>query len=203
MRITHYTIGIDSEEAAAPSTLFLATESPLTKQKKGFIDIANIQAKSNSTRSVVPHTFDHFKDKLLENTKDPSGKPEHDEYVAKLLMYVAGWSYSDLPAFKDMLERALIKGVDCIEIETKNDPMFICATAQVIRSLDGKVAIVSFRGTELTNIVNWLTDATTSTIEAFPDNIKVHAGFLRNFQVSHAFDCVFSTFLLIPSPFSF
>ena len=97
-------------------------------------------------------------------------------------MYLAGWSYSDLDAFQDMMGRAEINGVDCVEISTKNDPMFICATAQVIRSNDGKVAIVSFRGTELTNLVNWLTDATTDTIEAYPNGIKVHAGFLRNFQ---------------------
>eukprot|EP00563_Minutocellus_polymorphus_P020513 CAMPEP_0197719500 /NCGR_PEP_ID=MMETSP1434-20131217/3225_1 /TAXON_ID=265543 /ORGANISM="Minutocellus polymorphus, Strain CCMP3303" /LENGTH=389 /DNA_ID=CAMNT_0043304253 /DNA_START=210 /DNA_END=1379 /DNA_ORIENTATION=+ len=185
MRVTYYKISESEEETPSVREGHGAGYFDRKPSKQARlealqpIDIATIQQESASTHSVVPRKFDNFKSSLLKKAR---GGVEHSDYAANLLMYVAGGAYSDLLAFEDMLRRAFIRGVNCMQIETKNDPMFICATAQVIRSSDGEVAIVSFRGTELTNIVNWLTDATTSTIEAFPKGIKVHAGFLRNFE---------------------
>jgi hypothetical protein len=141
---------------------------------------------------LVPRQYPNFQAKLLNPDIDDSSNdgnvPRHSYYAASLCMFLSGWSYSDLPTFLTMLEHAEIVGtrnqpLECVDISVKNDSMFLWATAQVIRSGDGQLAIVVFRGTELTSVVNWLTDATTEAIPAFPQaGIEVHAGFLRNFQ---------------------
>ena len=46
------------------------------------------------------------------------------------------------------------------------DAMFIRSTAYLIQSSDGSVVILAYRGTEPTNLVNWLTDA-----DVHPDKI--------------------------------
>ena len=182
MKVTCYKIE-DSDEASSsapdsPTSISADVSIAEVANVKPF-GIATIQPKSDSTRSVVPHEFNNMKNDLLKTDR---GGEKYSKYAAKLLMYLAGWSYSDLPAFETMMRRSFISGVDCLEITTKNDPIFFFATAQVIRSSDGEVAIVAFRGTELTNVISWLTDATTTTIKAFSKGIKVHTGFLRNFQ---------------------
>jgi len=46
------------------------------------------------------------------------------------------------------------------------DAMFIRSTAYLIQSSDGSVVILAYRGTEATNLINWLTDA-----DVHPDKI--------------------------------
>jgi hypothetical protein len=136
---------------------------------------------------LVPREYPNFQAKLLNPEMDDNSK-RHSYYAASLCMFLSGWSYSDSTTFQTMLEHAQIVGygnepLECVDISVKNDSMFLWATAQVIRSGDGRLAIVVFRGTELTSVINWLTDATTEAIPAFPQaGIEVHAGFLRNFQ---------------------
>lgn len=61
-----------------------------------------------------------------------------------------------------------------------NDPLFVVSSAYLMQSYTGDVAILVFRGTEPTNIVNWLTDLTVC-----PDRFlegEVHGGILRNLK---------------------
>jgi len=51
-------------------------------------------------------------------------------------------------------------------VDMSVDAMFIRSTAYLIQSSDGSVVILAYRGTEPTNLVNWLTDA-----DVHPDKI--------------------------------
>jgi hypothetical protein len=56
----------------------------------------------------------------------------------------------------------------------------VVTTAYLMQSPNKEVAILCFRGTEPTNIVNWLTDLSVST-DRFLEG-DVHGGILRNFR---------------------
>ena len=114
---------------------------------------------------------------------------EYSKYVAKQLSYISGWSYSDFDTFKDQLADQIGPHTDIVEIQVKNEPMTVEATAQVIRTSDKKVMIVAFRGTEVTNPINWITDAIAKKTNFFPSsndesskNVQVHTGFKTNFE---------------------
>ena len=126
-------------------------------------------------------------------------EPAYNPKIASLLAYVAAWSYSDLSTFQAKLaQRQEFCGADFCEIAVVNKAMFVVAYAQLIRIPTNKTVIISFRGTEIDNIVSWLTDAGTRKVPLFPtamvtdgnddanddddDDIQVHSGFLRNFQ---------------------
>jgi hypothetical protein len=104
--------------------------------------------------------------------------------VARQLGAVSGWSYSNVETFKDKLSddtKTCFTNADFMEISVRNDAMFIVATAQIIRTRDRRVAVVCFRGTEVTNLINWATDATTRKV-AWNGLRGVHGGFVRNLE---------------------
>lgn len=110
----------------------------------------------------------------------------YNKEAATYLSTVTGWSYSDKKTFKNKL--AEIPGLGdgkYVEISVRNEAMLVIATAQIIITADNRSMIICFRGTELTNIVNWLVDAECELVE-LPGkgnkDIQVHKGFLRNFQ---------------------
>lgn len=113
-----------------------------------------------------------------------------DGAVAHTLAVAAGYAYSDSKTVAMMLARMGLADNRCHRVEMSVDAMFIQSTAHVIQSSDGSVVIVAFRGTELTNLVNWLTD-----LDVHPDKIElpfpgaagpfaVHAGFYRNVRAT-------------------
>lgn len=124
----------------------------------------------------------------LLTAPDEEGKPKYSPYAAKVLMTFAGWSYSDYDTFVDMVGDTVGPGVETLMIQIKNEPMIVQATAQLIRSEDKKTIVVVFRGTEMTNLVNWMTDAVCKK-EKFaldcnpsPKTVEVHNGFKMNFE---------------------
>ena len=112
--------------------------------------------------------------------------------IAELLSKVAGWSYSDLETFKRQLANLELPAAGTVlacanftEIEVNNNAMFVGATAQVIVTADGLTAIVSFRGTEVTNFNSLLTDAGTKKVEfaqGLQPVVRVHQGFKLCFR---------------------
>jgi len=110
----------------------------------------------------------------------------YNRQVAQYLSTVVAWSYSDSPTFQNKLSQipGLARG-DYVELSVRNEALLVVATAQIIRTADKKSMILCFRGTELTNLVNWFVDANTEIVR-LPgkdnENIHVHKGFLRNFQ---------------------
>lgn len=107
---------------------------------------------------------------------------DDETQMAKLLAYVSAWSYSDRNTFIDKLkQKPCLQGGDFVEVSVVNDAMFVVAHAYIIRTRDRRRAIVSFRGTEIDRVVNWLTDAGTRKVERF-DGVEVHSGFYRNWK---------------------
>lgn len=105
----------------------------------------------------------------------------YDSERAAMLAYVSAWSYSEMKTFQRKLARIKeLKQARFMEFSVVNDAMFVVAYAQVILTRDGSTAFVSFRGTQIKNVVNWLTDAGTRKVPFV--GLSVHSGFLLNFQ---------------------
>lgn len=120
-----------------------------------------------------------------------AGGTEHpDATVAHALATCSGYSYSDAGTVATIMARMGLEENRCVEIATTVDAMFIRSTVFVVQSRDGRVVIVSYRGTEPANIVNWLTDIdiTPETIRLpFPGSdgeFDVHGGFYRNVRAT-------------------
>jgi hypothetical protein len=128
------------------------------------------------SRSPLPGVRD---DKTLANWQ-AGGKPLD---VVLPLSIAAGWAYADKPVFDLVMERRGLAGAPSTFIEVVNDAMFVCARAYL--QPVGNGAIVAFRGTEPTDLINWLADATVQRVafHAKPPGAPhgyVHGGFYRN-----------------------
>jgi hypothetical protein len=112
-----------------------------------------------------------------------ANKRAYDSQWCYALSQIAGWSYSELPVLVQELAYYGFKGATVTQFAMKNEPMLIVATAYVVEK--NGVAVLAFRGTELANIVNWMTDANTA-LYAFegkkPDAAQVHSGFYANVE---------------------
>ena len=141
---------------------------------------------------------------LAEEEQQPDQQPPAT--VAHTLAVAAGYAYSDAPTVSTMLARMGLQDNHCLQVDMSVDAMFIRSTAFLIQSSDGSVVILAYRGTEPTNLVNWLTDADVHPDKiAFPfprdahpaesslrpdaeavpaEGYAVHAGFYRNVRAT-------------------
>ena len=101
---------------------------------------------------------------LAEEEQQPDQQPPAT--VAHTLAVAAGYAYSDAATMSMMLARMGLQDNHCLQVGMSVDAMFIRSTAYLIQSSDGSVVILAYRGTEPTNLVNWLTDA-----DVHPDKI--------------------------------
>lgn len=103
----------------------------------------------------------------------------YDPRAADILANIAGWAYSDYAVLMDALSRRGIvdEQATCTQVSVKNEALLVVATAFLIRS--GNVGVLCFRGTEPSNAINFLTDASCRPINFFSMG-KVHGGFFRN-----------------------
>jgi hypothetical protein len=68
-------------------------------------------------------------------------------------------------------------------LAVRNEALFVDSTAYFLLDASQSVGILCYRGTEPTNVINWLTNATTSQVPFFSprvDGARVHEGFYRN-----------------------
>lgn len=117
------------------------------------------------------------------------GSEEHpDAIIAHVLATCAAYSYSDAGTLSTIMARMGLIENHCRMVATSVDGMFIRSTAFLIQSNSGRVAILSYRGTEPANAINWLTDA-----DVVPERMgygfgdpgaTVHAGFYRNVRAT-------------------
>ena len=112
---------------------------------------------------------------------------EYDTSIAYWLMVASGWAYSDGQELANVLSRQGFGECIVEEVSSTNNAMFVTATAYLIRSPDGKVGILCFRGTEPNNIITWVLDASVSTVP-FAGG-AVHGGFYRNVQCIWNYIC--------------
>lgn len=133
--------------------------------------------------------YHHLERSLAEEEQQPDQEPPAT--VAHVLAVAAGYAYSDADTVSMMLARMGLQDNHCLQVTMSVDAMFIRSTAYLIQSSDGSVVILAYRGTEPTNLVNWLTDADVVPDKiAFPfaeddaDHHAVHAGFYRNVRAT-------------------
>jgi hypothetical protein len=100
--------------------------------------------------------------------------------LAYALAVIAGWSYSDAKTLADKLKYYQLPSVSVEAIAVTNPAMLIVASAFLVRSKCGRLGIVSFRGTEPANAINWLTD--TDVVEKPFGQGLVHEGFFANLE---------------------
>src|SRR5258707_1901409 len=119
------------------------------------------------TKPTSSATFPVYHDleaSLAEERQQPDKKPPAT--VAHTLAVAAGYAYSDANTVSMMLARMGLQDNHCLQEAMSVDAMFIRSTAHLIQSSDGSVVILAYRGTEATNLINWLTDA-----DVHPDKI--------------------------------
>jgi hypothetical protein len=162
------------------------------------------------TKPTSSATFPVYHDleaSLAEEQQQPDTKPPAT--VAHTLAVAAGYAYSDAKTVSMMLARMGLQDNHCLKVDMSVDAMFIRSTAYLIQSSDGSVVILAYRGTEPTNLVNWLTDADVHPDKiafSFPRDTKaaapaksslprdaeaapaksyaIHAGFYRNVRAT-------------------
>lgn len=122
--------------------------------------------------------------------------PQPDATIARVLATCAGYSYSDLSTVATMMTRLGLPRNRCVQVSEIVDAMFICSNAFLVQSEDNQVIILSYRGTEPTNLTNWLTDLTIEPTQieipargrlTQPDRgerLYVHGGFYRNVRAT-------------------
>lgn len=106
--------------------------------------------------------------------------PGYDRQLAYAMAVISGWSYAHIRTLGNKLKYYGLPGVTIDRIAVTNPAMSIVSTAFFVRSACGRIGVLSFRGTEPSNIVNWLTD--TDTVPRRFGNGKVHRGFYANVQ---------------------
>jgi len=106
----------------------------------------------------------------------------YDAQKAYLLSVVSGWAYADGQTLADKIQHyGFERGAHVQQFSVMNDAMLVVACAYLIRSEEGRVGVLAFRGTQPTSAINWLTNADT-TARDFYGRGKVHHGFHANVE---------------------
>jgi hypothetical protein len=120
---------------------------------------------------------------LLRAHATPS---DRDPVVAHILAVLSGYAYADTATVATMASRLGMGGNACVRIAETVDAMSIFSTAYLLQSRCGRVAILCYRGTEPTNLGNWLGDADvgSETVDLGGTRLCVHSGFHRNMRAT-------------------
>jgi hypothetical protein len=111
----------------------------------------------------------------------PATAPQmYDRRVAYLAAVVSSWAYADAKTMASQLAYYGLPECTVRELQVTNEAMLVVAAAYFVRSKDGRVGVLAFRGTMPSDFINWLTDANTS-LTSFQYG-KVHTGFYENLQ---------------------
>jgi hypothetical protein len=131
-----------------------------------------------------------FSKAKIETAKDAEALASWDRSrdpneVVLPLSIASGWAYSEKRVFDEVMARRGLHGGDSRLVEIGNEPMFVCAKVYV--QPVGAGGIVAFRGTQPTNLISWLADATLQQVafHAAPPGAPrgyVHGGFYRNIR---------------------
>ena len=103
-----------------------------------------MDAPQSFSRSPIPGAHD-ARDLADWDGRDPLR-------VVLPLSVVAAWAYARPAVFQQVMERRGLPSRPAKFVEVVNDAMFVCAKAYV--QPVGTGAVVAFRGTEPTNLIN-------------------------------------------------
>ena len=140
---------------------------------------AELRPLKRSATKTFP-VYGELADRLVTTSLHP------DDTVAHVMATAAGYAYSDAATVAMIMARMGLVDNRCRMIGQYVDAMFICSTAFLVQSDDGRVAVLAYRGTEPINFVSWLTDLDVYpervpfSFGADPATFDVHAGFYRN-----------------------
>jgi len=111
---------------------------------------------------------------------------DRDPVVAHILAVLSGYAYGDTATVATMASRLGMGGSACVRIAETVDAMYVFSTAYLLQSACGRVAILCYRGTEPTNLANWLGDADVGshTVDFGGARLCVHTGFYRNMRAT-------------------
>ncbi len=140
--------------------------------------------------------YPDVEERLLDAHRSPHD--DRDATVAHVLGTCAGYAYSDTDTVSEIMVRMGLEAHACVHIAQSVDAMFIFSTAYLFQSRCGRVAILCYRGTETTNLLNWLGnadvgpatrgesgDAHDAVTGRHADGIsRIHAGFHRNMRAT-------------------
>ncbi len=76
--------------------------------------------------------------------------------MAHALGVCAGFAYADAATVALMVTRLGLEASACLRIAQTVDAMYVYSTAFIVQSRCGRVVILACRGTETTNIGNWI-----------------------------------------------
>lgn len=115
---------------------------------------------------------------------------DRDATVAHVLGTCAGYAYGETDTFATMMARLGMLGHACVRVAQRVDAMYIFSTAYLVQSHCGRVVILCYRGTEPSNLANWLGDAeigpesSTLSLDDGARHVRVHAGFYLNVRAT-------------------
>lgn len=146
-----------------------------------YADLKPMKGPENSNLPVYPDLLD----KLASESSHP------DREVAYALATCAGYAYAESKGCGDartvatMMTRMGLPGNHCQAIELTVDSMYLDTTAFMVQSHDGRVVILSYRGTEVLDLVDWLSDADLEpeiysfSFDGVKETAGVHSGYYR------------------------
>jgi hypothetical protein len=111
---------------------------------------------------------------------------ERDPTVAHVTAMCSGYAYADIGTMADIVTRLGFDGHACVRIAQSVDAMFVYSTAYLVQSRCGRVVILCYRGTEASNLGNWLGDADVGSDSMLlgEERLRVHSGFYRNVRAT-------------------
>jgi hypothetical protein len=104
----------------------------------------------------------------------------YDPELAYLTSVVSAWAYSDEKALAAKLPHYGIQGAHVRRVSVQNDALLVVATAYLVQSRSGKVAILAFRGTDPASFVALFGDG--DVMQRPFCGHGVHAGFYANIE---------------------
>ena len=133
-----------------------------------------------------PPPFPIYPDPTEELLRAHATTSDRDPAVAHILGVLAGYAYGDTATVATMASRLGMAGSACVRIAQAVDAMLIFSTAYLLQSRCGRVAILCYRGTEPTNLANWLGDADVGShaVDVGGARLTVHSGFYRNVRAT-------------------
>ena len=137
--------------------------------------------------TVCSNPFPVYED-LVENllAGHATGNGGRNATVAHVLGTCSGYAYGDTETMSGIIGRLGLEASRCVGITQVVDAMLIYSTAYLIQSRCGRVVILCYRGTEPTNLGNWLGDADvgSESITLGGEVVGVHSGFYRNVRAT-------------------
>ena len=128
--------------------------------------------------------YEDLVDRLL--AAHAAGPGERNATAAHVLGILSTYAFSDATTVATMMARLGFGGGACVRLEQTVDAMFVFSTAFLVQSRCGRVVLLGYRGTEPTNLANWLGDADVGPepMTLGTANLSVHSGFVRNFRAT-------------------